>query len=418
VTLVVPEQVADRHRDHVSKGRAQLGRLMGGHVEVASSGAVVRDSAGERFLSCGGYGVFLLGHSHPRVVAAVVEQVRTHPLATRMLLEARIAEAAEAVAHAAPEGLDYVHFVTTGAEAAETALKLGRAHGRRRIVATEGAYHGKTLGALSVTGRDFYRDPFRPLLPDVEHVPFGDAAALEAAIADHPGGCCVILEPIQAEGGVVIPPPGYLRAVEAACRRHGAFLVIDEIQTGLGRTGTWWCCSSQGVTPDVLLIGKTLSGGVVPVAAAVATAAAYEPMSADPYLHTSTYSGAPLGCAAAIATLRTIEAERIVPRARRLGETILDHVQAALHDTIPELVSDVRGCGLLIGMEFEDAGVAGEFALEMLRQRVIVSHSLNASRVVRLTPPALLSDAELEWLVDAVTASARSLAREFTMVAT
>ena len=415
---VAPAEVARLHHEHVSKGRAQLGRLMGGNVEVASSGAVVRDSGGERFLSCGGYGVFLLGHAHPRVVEAVVEQVRTHPVATRMLLEARLAEAAGEVARVAPAGLEYVHFVSAGAEATETAIKLARVHGKRRLVATEGAYHGKTLGALSVTGRDFYRHPFRPLLPDVEHVPFGDAEALEALVARDPGRCCVILEPIQAEGGVVMPPDGYLRAVEAACRRHDAFLVIDEIQVGLGRTGAWWCCAREGVTPDVLLVGKTLSGGVVPVAAAVATADVYDPMSADPYLHTSTFSGAPLACAAAVATIRTIESERIVPRARRLGETILAEVRAALDETIPELVTDVRGRGLLIGVEFEDAGVAGEFALEMLRQRVIVSHSLNASRVVRLTPPAVLSDAELEWLVEAVSATARSLACEFTMAMT
>lgn len=417
MTTVISDEVVDRHHDHVSKGRAQLGRLMGGHVEVASSGAVVRCAGDERFLSCGGYGVFLLGHAHPRVVEAVVEQVRTHPIATRMLLEARLAEAAEALADVAPDGLDYVHFVCTGAEATETAIKLGRAHGRRRIVAADGGYHGKTLGALTATGRDFYRDPFRPLLPDVEHVPFGDAAALEAAVAREPDGCCVILEPIQAEAGVVIPPAGYLRAVEAACRRHGAFLVVDEIQVGLGRTGVLWCCAREGVTPDVLLVGKTLSGGVVPVAAAVATAEAYEPMSADPYLHTSTFSGAPLACAAALATLRVIEDERIVPRARRLGDTIKQHVASALYQVIPELVTDVRGRGLLIGIEFEDAALAGEFALEMLRQRVIVSHSLNASTVVRLTPPAALSDAELEWLADAVTGAARSLAREFTLTA-
>jgi putrescine aminotransferase len=415
MTTAIPERVVDLHRDHVSKGRAQLGRLMGGHVEVASSGAVIRDSAGVRFLSCGGYGVFLLGHRHPRVVEAVADQLRSHPLATRTLLEPRLAEAAEALARVAPEGLDYVHFVSSGAEAVETAIKLARAHGRWRLVAASGAYHGKTLGALTVTGRDFYRDPFRPLLPGVEHVPFGDAAALEETVAADPQRCCVVIEPIQAEGGVVIPPPGYLRAVEAACRRHGALLVVDEIQTGLGRAGEWWCCAAERVRPDVLLTGKTLSGGVVPVAAAVATAETYEPMSADPYLHTSTFSGAPVACAAALATLRAIEEERIVQRARRLGEEILASVGTALHDTVPELVREVRGRGLLIGIEFVDEAVAGEFTMQMLRRRVVVSHSLNASRVVRLTPPAVLRDSELAWLVEAVTGAARELACEFTM---
>jgi putrescine aminotransferase len=363
-------------------------------------------------------GAHLIHHSLHDARVPVAERNTPYPPQLRKRAPVLLAEAAEAVARVAPEGLDYVHFVSSGTEAVETAIKLARAHGRWRLVAASGAYHGKTLGALTVTGRDFYRDPFRPLLPGVEHVPFGDAAALEDTLAADPQRCCVILEPIQAEGGVVIPPPGYLRAVEAACRRHGALLVVDEIQTGLGRAGEWWCSAAERVRPDVLLTGKTLSGGVVPVAAAVATAEIYEPMSADPHLHTSTFSGAPVACAAALATLRAIEEERIVQRARRLGEEILANVEATLHDTVPELVQEVRGRGLLIGIEFVDEAVAGEFAMQMLRQQVIVSHSLNASRVVRLTPPAVLRDSELAWLVEAVAGAARELACEFTMSTT
>jgi len=265
-----PGDVLDGYRRHVSRGRARLAELTGGLVEVSSAGSTVTDALGRDYLDCGGYGVFLLGHRHPAVVSAVIEQVQRHPLSTRLMLDPTVAWAAEALASVTPPGLDLVHFVNSGAEATEAAIKLARASGRRTLISASGGFHGKTTGALALTANELYQAPFRPLL-DVQHVPFGDAAALAEVLTPD---ACVVLEPVQGEGGVVLPPPGYLAEVARLCATSGALLVLDEVQTGLGRLGSWWGADREAVRPDVLLVGKGLSGGVVPVAAMVATARA------------------------------------------------------------------------------------------------------------------------------------------------
>jgi len=415
MTVAAPDirrEAADACRRHLSKGRASLGEMIGGRVEVASSGTRITDSDGHELLQCGGYGVFILGHSHPSVVEAVSDQLHRHPLATRVLLEPCQGAAATALAALAPEGLQYVHFVNSGAEATEAAIKIARTNGKRRLISAYGGFHGKTMGALSVTARSIYQDPFRPLLGDVEHVPFGDPYAIERALETGPPAL-VILEPVQAEGGVVVPPEGYLGEVRELCTRYGALLVLDEIQTGLGRLGSWWGADRERVTPDIMLVGKALSGGVVPVAAAVATPDAYAALSRDPFLHTSTFAGAPLAMAAANAALQVMEEERIPERAARLGKTLMETMTTLLLDVCPELVREVRGTGLLIGIEFEAEHYAGDFVLELLERGVIVNHSLNAHRVVRLTPPALLDGNDLEWLFNATRASAEVLRHRY-----
>lgn len=403
---VDPRAVADGYRRHVSRGRARVAELTGGLVEVSSQGSTVVDAGGREYLDCGGYGVFLLGHRHPAVVAAVVDQVQRHPLSTRLMLEPTLARAAATLASVTPEGLDLVHFVNSGAEATEAAIKLARAHGRRRLVATTGGFHGKTTGALALTASETYQAPFRPLLPDVVHVPFGDAAALGAVLT---ADSCVVLEPVQGEGGVVVPPAGYLAEVARRCAAAGAMLVLDEVQTGLGRLGSWWGADREDVRPDVLLVGKGLSGGVVPVAAMVATARAYKPFGDDPFLHTSTFAGSPIAMAAATAAVTAIRDEDLVERARTLGERLLRDLRTALAPC-DGLVREVRGAGLLIGIELADPGTALDLVLDLLEHGVLVNHSLNAHAVVRLTPPAVLTDAETDRLVETVAAVARSLA--------
>ncbi|MEV6975316.1 aminotransferase class III-fold pyridoxal phosphate-dependent enzyme [Kitasatospora sp. NPDC093806] len=385
--------------------------MFGGQVEASSEGALLRTSDGREYLNCGGYGVFLTGARHPRVVAAVEHQLRTHPLSTRLLLDPAAAHAAAALARVAPPGLDRVHFCGSGAEAVETGLKLARSRGHRRLVAMANGFHGKTLGALSVTGKPLYQDPFRPLLPDTVHVPYGDLDALAAALGPDASDACVILEPVQGEAGVVIPPDGYLKQVEQLCRRTGAFLILDEVMTGLGRLGTLWGADREQVVPDVLLVGKALSGGVVPVAAAIASPAAFTAFDRDPFLHTSTFSAAPIAMAAARAAIEVIEEEGLVERSRVLGERLLAVLTAVLDEHCPHLVAEVRGRGLLIGVEFHDAGLVGEFILELLDRGVVVNHSLNAHAVARFTPPAVLRESELERLEVAVTAAARALGR-------
>jgi putrescine aminotransferase len=403
-------EVAAATRRHLNRGRAQLAALTGGLTEVASEGAWVWDSDGRRYLDCGGYGVFLLGHRHPAVVEAVVKQIQTHPLATRLMLEPVAARAAEALIDFAPAGLDYAHFVNSGTEATEAAIKLARANGYRHLVSTTNGYHGKTMGALSITARDFYQAPFRPLLPDVSEVAYGDAGALGALLAATPKAC-VFVEPVQGEGGVVIPPAGYLAEVADLCKHHGALLVVDEIQTGLGRLGARWGCDLEGVSPDILLVGKTLSGGVIPAAAMLARADIYEPFNRDPFLHTSTFAASPVAMAAAEAAVRAIENEGLVERARELGVRLAAGLVESFAHVSPRLVAEVRGAGLLLGIEMANAELAGELVLECLERGLIVNHSLNANHVVRLTPPAILDDTQVGQIFDILAAAAAALAR-------
>lgn len=398
-----------RYRRYLSKGRASLGEMFGGDVEDSSSGAWLRTASGRRILNCGGYGVFLMGARHPRVLAEVTRQLETNPVATRLLLEPEAVDAAEALVSVVPDGLQKVHFACGGAEAVEAAIKLARAHGKRHLVSMESGYHGKTMGALSVTAKDIFQDPFLPLLPDVSRVPYGDAAALEKVLARHEGEACVIVEPVQGEAGVIVPPEGYLRDVERLCRRYGAFFVLDEIQTGLGRLGYWWGADREGVRPDALLVGKGLSGGVVPVSALVATPEAFGPFDRDPFIHTSTFSCNPLAMAAAKGAIAAIKEDGLVGRASDLGALLIPEIDRIVRRELGDRVLEVRGVGLLIGIEFTVPGLAGDLLLELIGAGVLANHSLNSSTVMRLTPPAVLTPDDVDFLLDALGRAARAV---------
>lgn len=409
--------VLRQYTRHVNASLANLARLMCSPVEVEAHGTTVQGSDGRTYLDCGGFGVFLLGHCHPTVVAAVRRQLERNPLATRLFLNPELAQAAEDLAGVAPAGLDHAFLTNSGAEATELGLKLARLNGRSRVVAMTGGFHGKTLGALSVTGRPQYRDPFGPLLPQVEFVPFGDLEALTAALAIDPAGSAVLLEPVQAEGGVRIPPSAYLQGVRATCTATGALMVLDEIQSGLGRLGDWWGADLAGVVPDVLLTGKVLGGGVMPVGGVIAGDKVFEPLDADPLLHSSTFAGSPLASVAVSATVEVLRSEGLVERAAGLGPEVLAMTRLAVERHCPHLVTEVRGVGLLVGIDFVTAEAATEFLIALLDEGVIPSYSLNSSNVLRLTPPAVLEPADLQWLERALANAATTVGRTLTAAA-
>ncbi|MEU8265204.1 aminotransferase class III-fold pyridoxal phosphate-dependent enzyme [Micromonospora sp. NPDC048999] len=401
--------VFDLYRRHLGEGLGRVAAMLNTPLEVGATGAVVHTADGRHLLNCAGYGVFFVGAGHPTVLGAVRDQLERQALSTRVLLNEPAARAAEALASVTPEGLVKVHFSNSGAEAVETAIKIARASGRHRLVSMHSGYHGKTVGALSLTARSLYQDPFRPLLPEVTHVSFGDLDEL-AAVVDR--DVCVVVEPVQSEGGVIIPEPGYLKAVEALCRERGALLVLDEVMTGLGRLGTWWGADRDGVRPDVLLVGKALSGGLVPVAATVTTEEAFGPFDKDPYLHTSTFSANPLAMAAVRATVEVISGERLVDRAAELGARLLAAITEQVR-SIGHLVADVRGAGLLIGVEFRSGLHAAEFLMDLLDNDVLVNHSMNAHPVLRLTPPATMTPHEEARLVAGFGRACAALAARF-----
>jgi putrescine aminotransferase len=274
----------------------------------------------------------------------------------------------------------------------------------------QGAFHGKTLGALSATGRDHYKAPFEPLVPGFTHVPFGDAASLDAAIGSTTAA--VMLEPIQGEAGVIVPPPGYLREVREICDRRGVLLIADEIQTGLGRTGRMFCVEHEAVVPDIMTLAKALGGGVMPIGAFIARPQLWEKMRRDPYLHSSTFGGNPLACRAALATLDVLVDEGLPARAEPLGARFLGHLRE-IQGQHPRVVSGVRGRGLMLGIEFAHPDLALMTSAEAGRRGVITFYTLNNPNVIRIEPPLVITpeliDRAARGIAEAVADAARLL---------
>jgi putrescine aminotransferase len=322
------------------------------------------------------------------------------PLSSHILLSPLLADAAKAVAGIVPGEMPFVFFCNSGAEAVEGALKAARMHtGRGKFVAAEGAFHGKTFGALSASGRDVYKTPFEPLVPGFSHVPFGDADAMAKAVDSDTAA--VILEPIQCENGIRMPAEGYLNAVREICDKAGALLILDEIQTGFGRTGKMWACDWDGIAPDIMTLGKALGGGVMPVGAFAATEAVWQIFEENPYIHTSTFGGNPLACRAAMAAIEQIRALDVPKLAAERGAELLDGCAgvAKKHEGI---IAEVRGRGLLVGVEFLDSDVAGLVIAGMSQRNVLVAYGLNNAKVLRFEPPAIITSDEIAIVVKAL----------------
>ncbi|MFY7808493.1 MAG: aspartate aminotransferase family protein [Fimbriimonadaceae bacterium] len=396
--------VVSDYSEHLNPGLAKLMQFAGFGVEVSAEGMYITDQDGRQYLDfLGGYGVFSLGHRHPDVLRAVVDQLHKQPLSSKTFFNPVQGALARRLAEVAPEGLQYTFFSNSGTEAVEAALKMARAAtGRTGFVSTEGGYHGKTMGALSVTGREKYRKPYQPLVPGASFVPHGDLAAAEKAIDETTAA--FIVETVQGEGGVHVAPGGYLAGLRAACDRAGALLIVDEVQTGLGRTGKWFGCDHEQVRPDLMTLAKALGGGVMPIGATMGTAAVWNKVFADnPLTHTSTFGGNPLACAAGLAVLDIMERDNLVERVATQG----DRLQAALREAFKDqpLVAEVRGQGLLIGVEFAEVEVGELVIAQMMKRGVIAAYTLNNPRVIRMEPPFLVTDEQIEHAVSCLKES-------------
>lgn len=356
---------------------------------VRGHGAVVTDADGKDYLDLlAGIAVNILGHRHPAVIEAVNRQLNTLGHTSNLYATEPGVELAEELVRRL--GADFparVFFCNSGTEANEIAIKLTRLTGRTKLVAAQGSFHGRTMGSLALTGQPAKQQPFEPLPGHVTHVPYGDVAALEAAVGDDTAA--VFLEPIMGEGGVVVPPEGYLAAARAITRRRGALLALDEVQTGIGRTGAFFAHQHDGITPDIVTLAKGLGGGL-PIGACIAIGPAADLMS--PGLHGSTFGGNPVCAAAALAVLHALDEEGLVQRAESAGERLKSAVEGLGHP----LVDHMRGRGLLLGLVLT-APRAREFEAAARDWGFLVNAA--APNVIRLAPPLIITDSELDMFI-------------------
>src|SRR5260370_1614010 len=361
----------------------------GAVVEWFGEGCLLHDVSGRELSDClGGFGIFALGHRHPKVVAAVKAQMDRLALHSQWMLNPRSADAARRLAEITPGDLRKTFWCSTGTEAVEGALKLARLYtGKKKFISTINSFHGKTMGSLSVTGRDLFRQPFLPLL-ETAFVPYGNAAAIEDAIDDQTPA--VILEPIQGEGGVIVPPHDYLGAVRHTCSQRGVLLIFDEVQTGMGRTGKMFGCNHADVTPDIMSLGKALSGGVIPCAAFHTTDEIFKSFHPNPFYHTSTFGANPMATCATAATIETLLSENLVKNSELMAENFRPGLRK-LQGQFPQIILDVRGRGLLIVVEVVDALVGESLAPRIFDRNVLIAYTLNKPEVIRIEPPLIIT---------------------------
>ena len=400
-------------------------------VEWEDEGEVFKDVYGTEFIDClGGFGIYACGHGNPEIKKTVRAQLDRYCLHSQELVDPLRGYLAKILAMITPGDLQYSFFTNGGAEAIEMALKLARlATGGKWYISTVGAFHGKSMGAISMGGKAAYREDYIPMIQQVQHVEYGNAAATEAAVknlvAVGEKVAAIIVEPIQGEGGVIIPPEGYLKELRRIADDYGCCLIFDEIQTGMGRTGTMWRCDHEGVTPDIMTYGKASSGGVVPITGIIARPWTYEKsgvgtgtsgkMFDNPWiLGSPTFGGNPLACAAFISTIRFMLENDIPGEMAKKGEYYMKGL-AKLQEKYPTVLKDIRGAGLLICMEFPEAEVGYEVTKGLFARKVMTAGTLVNAKTVRIEPPATQSYETIDRVLAALDESIADVKKEFNL---
>ena len=374
-------------------------------VEWSGQGSILKDLLGREYIDClGGYGIFSAGVNHPKIVKAVRDQMERMALNSQELLEPWRAALARLLAAVTPGDLGCCFFINNGTDAIEGAIKLARLYTRRNtFISTLGGFHGKSMGSLSLMGKASFRLPFEGGLQDVRFVPYGDADALEQqmkvleAVGQLPAA--MVVEPVQGEAGGVVPPEDYLPRLREICTRYGALLIADEIQTGMGRTGKLWGVDHSDVVPDIMCMGKSIGGGVMPLSAFVATPTVWEVMIPNPIIHSTTFGGNPIACVAGIAAIEVTLEEDLPGQAHRKGEYLLREL-GALQQRYPQVLTEVHGRGLLIGMEFPTDPIGFACAAGLFKRGVLVAGTYSKARTIRIEPALGIPDALLKEMLN------------------
>ncbi|MBR0598949.1 aminotransferase class III-fold pyridoxal phosphate-dependent enzyme [Sinanaerobacter chloroacetimidivorans] len=386
--------------NHINPGFLEYRKSAGSDdmaMEWMANGDTFVDLHGNTYIDClGGFGAFNCGHRHPKVIETVTNQLAKQPLSSAELIDANRSLLARILADVTPGDLQYTFFTSSGTEAVECGLKMATlATGRHYYVAFKGDFHGKTMGSLSLTSKEHFRGPFLPLLQGVRHAPFGDLDFLKKLIdcMEFTGElpAAIIYEPIQGEGGVQIPPDDFIPGIREICDKYDIMMIADEVQAGMGRTGYLFATDYSKVTPDILCLGKSISGSVVPLSACVCTERAFRGMFPDPLLHSTTTGGNPLATAAGIAAFHVILSEDLCGKAKKSGAIFMEGLEK-LHQKYPKLLTAYRGRGLMIAMEFCDGDLGYEVVFEAFNRKLLLSGSLINAKTIRIEPPLNITE--------------------------
>jgi putrescine aminotransferase len=385
-------------------------------LEWMGEGCYFEDILGRRFIDClGGYGIYSAGIRHPKILKAVADQLQRMPLSSQELLDPLRGALAKLLGEVAPGDLQYSFFINNGTDAVEGALKLARvATGRTNFISSLRGFHGKSCGALSLMGKWEYREPFLPLLPGIHFVEFGDADAVEDELykADQTGKgvAAVIMEPVQGEAGAIVPPDDFWPRIRKACDEYGALLIADEVQTGMGRTGKMFGVEHWDTVPDILCMGKALGGGVMPLSAFISKPKLWQILEVNPFIHTSTFGGNPLACAAGIAAVNVTLEEDLPGQAFRKGKYLLGEM-VALQIRYDRLIKQARGKGLLLGIEFPNTEIGYKVVSGLFKRNVLVAGTLTNSRVVRFEPALNVADPLLDEILECLEDTLKEIDR-------
>ncbi|SFQ98039.1 putrescine aminotransferase [Desulfoscipio geothermicus] len=404
----VVKEVVEGFRENVNPGFLEYRKSVSTDytsVEWKDSGSTFTDIWGKEFIDClGGYGIYNVGHRHPKVLKAVMDQLQRQALHSQELLDPLRAFLAKLLGSITPGDLQYAFFVNSGTESVEAGIKFAKMYtGRRSFISTTRAFHGKSLGSLSATAKGVFRKPFLPLIPGFHHVPYGNAEAVEMMLEScafvGEDVAAVIVEPVQGEGGVIIPPEDYLPKLRELCDKYGALLILDEVQTGMGRTGKMFACEHSNVVPDILCLAKAFGGGIMPIGATVARKPMWEKLVENPFLHTTTFGGNPVCCAAAIANINVLLEENLPQRSAESGVYMLGKLRE-LAEKYPAVVQEVRGKGLMIGIEFFNDELGYEVAKGLFARGVLVAGTLINAKSIRIEPPLTISREQQDQVIE------------------
>ncbi len=391
-------------------------------VEWEDYDSYFTDVYGEQFIDClGGFGIYTFGHRNPEIVKYVQAQLNRQALHSQELLDPLRGYLAQALAEITPGDLQYCFFTNGGAEAVEMALKLARiATGKRHFISTVGGFHGKSMGALSVGGKATYRVPYLPIVQQVSHVIYSDIDDLRKTVkkltATGEGIAAVIMEPVQGEAGIIVPPKGYLKAVRELCDEYGICLIFDEIQTGMGRTGSYFRCEAEGVTPDIMTYGKAFGGGIMPITGIIARPHLWvEELKENPWiLGSPTFGGNPLACAAALGAINYMVKYDVPKLAREKGEYLLAGLKK-LQQKYPAILKDIRGIGLMIGVEFPKSEIGYAVAKGLFARKVMTAGTLNNATTIRFEPAATTSYEDFDKVLARMDDALADVQNEFAI---